>query len=116
MSQRGTGDEAGTAADPIAICEPAPDDVERCDTVRNELEDSRRRRIEIRIHMKHLEPDVAARVSRKPGDGAASIVPAKSRQTHWSGIPTHDERRVCRACYGREGGGDCIKPAFFAEA
>ncbi|CAA9362178.1 MAG: hypothetical protein AVDCRST_MAG11-4196 [uncultured Gemmatimonadaceae bacterium] len=108
--------EARVARDAPRRREPAADHVERREARRRELEERRRARVDVAVHVPHLGADVAARVVREAARGARAVVPAQPREPHRSGEPPHHERRVGRPGDAREHRRDRRVAALRAQA
>ena len=94
VSRRGARHETGTLSDALATAQAATDHAQRTQTRLRQLENRRRRTIDVPIDEAHLRSDVASRMSGEPRDAVGAIVPAQARQTDASRISSHDERRV----------------------
>src|SRR6185503_8140174 len=94
VSRRRARHETGTLTDALAPAEAAADYAQSAQARFCQLEDRRRRTIDVPIDEAHLRSDIASRVPREPRDAVGAIVPAQTRQADASGISSHDEGRV----------------------
>jgi hypothetical protein len=64
-----------------------------------QLENRRRRAVEVAVDEPHLRTDIAARVTGQPRDISRAIEPPQTGKAHASWIASHQERRVGRPRY-----------------
>src|SRR3954471_8306216 len=89
----GPGDARGRRRDARAGREAAADHAQRADAPRSELEQCRRRRIQVTIDAPHLMPDVAPRERGKRAGRAAPVEPPQPWKTDRARIAAHEKWR-----------------------
>ena len=102
MSSGRARNEGGILANAFATSKSAGDHAQRAEAWFRQLEDRRRRAVDVSIDQAHLGADVTSCMPRELRDSARAIVPAQAGQPNAAWVSSHDERSVGGSGHGRE--------------